>query len=468
MNKFLYILLTLLLLLVPHNSTTASTKSELRIGLTGKYPPFNYYNETGKLVGFDVDVAEHICKNLERKCKFVPLQWDGILAALLSNKIDLIIGSMAITEERQKQALFSETYYESGAQIFATDPNQDIESKKFKIGVTLGTTYETSIRERLPQAEIRTYKGDTAILQDIQAGRLDAIITDRLVGGYMIREFGVNLGPIGAPLYLEKIGIPARMNDQELINQINPLLISFKESTEYNSLMQKYFGLNAKISTPDKFNWTTSIKLLGKGLLATLKISTSGLSLGIIFSVILAAIMVAGFGPLQVLAKLFTDFFRSTPFLIQLFGIYFGLPSLGISLSPFAAAVLTMGLHSSAYLSEVLVAGYHSVSREQRQAGQLIGLTRWQIIRHIIFPQMVPVVSAPTLNTIVAMIKDSAIVSVISVYELTMQAQQLISATYRPFEFYFLTAVLYGCITYPLILAGRRLDKKMQQRGGIA
>ncbi|MBC8554805.1 MAG: amino acid ABC transporter permease [Candidatus Brocadiales bacterium] len=205
-----------------------------------------------------------------------------------------------------------------------------------------------------------------------------------------------------------------------------------------------------------------------KGLLRTIVISSYGLCLGALFSILLAIAMIMGPPSLQFMAKSFSDFFRSTPFLIQLFGIYFGLPSLGITLEPFYAAVLTMALHSSAYLGEVLVSGYNAIPNEQMLASQLLGLKRWQSIRHIILPQMVPLITAPSLNTIVATIKDSSIVSVISVYELTMQAQQLISTTFRPFEFYFLTAILYACMTYPLILIGRKLDKQANQRKGIA
>lgn len=451
-----------LLLIMP--SASASSNEPLKIGLTGKYPPFNYYNGEGQLVGFDVDISNHICKELNRSCEFVVLQWDGILAALLAGKIDLIIGSMAITSEREKQALFSVPYYESGAQIFASDPKQDIEVVNFKIGVTLGTTYETIIRKRLPHAEVRTYKGDSEILQDIKIGRLDAIVTDRLVGGYMIKNFKVDLHPIGSPLELEKIGIPAKKINKNLIADINKSITTLRNSPLYNQLMQRYFGLSSnEIMT---FSWTHSFLLLLKGLASTILISLCGLVLGIIFSIILALIIINGHPILQFSSKLFIDFFRSTPFLIQLLGIYFGLPVLGISISPFSAAIITMSLHSSAYLGEILVGGFYAIPKEQRYAGQLLGLSGGQITRLIVFPQMIPLISAPFLNTIVAMIKDSAIVSVISVYELTMQAQQLVSATYLPFEFYFLTALLYGCVTYPMILIGRRLDKKMQLRDG--
>jgi len=447
-----------------YSNAASAPDNPLKIGLTGKYPPFNYFNKEGELTGFDVDIAKKLCKKIDRKCEFVTLQWDGILASLLAGKIDLIIGSMAITPDREKQALFSTPYYESGAQIFAKNAEQDIWVPGFQIGVTLGTTYEAAIREKLPNAEIRTYKGDTEILQDIQAERLDAIVTDRLVGGYMIRNFGVDLSPIGEPLFLEKIGIPARPNEKILIGKINTALTSLRTSPIYDELVEKYFGLKNQTAS-NTFKWSTAVILLMKGLLWTTIISACGLCLGVVFAIFLAVMMIAAPSIFRISAKFFTDFFRSTPFLIQLLGIYFGLPAVGITIQPFQAAVITMALHSAAYLGEVLVSGFHAIPKEQRLASQLLGLSHWQAIRHIIFPQMLPIVTAPSLNTVVAMIKDSAIVSVISVYELTMQAQQLISSTYRPFEFYLLTAILYAAITYPLILQGRKLESRIQNRG---
>lgn len=436
----------------------------LKIGLTGKYPPFNYFDKSGNLSGFDVDVSKYICKNLNRKCEFIVLQWDGILAALQAKKIDLIIGSMAITPDREKQALFSIPYYESGAQIFARDPKIDPESHTFKIGVTLGTTYEVTIRERLPRAEVRTYKGDVEVLQDIEAGRLDAIVTDRLVGAYMIKNANVGLVPMGPPLFLERIGIPATKDSSPLIAKVNKAISSMRESSTYSALMNKYFGLQQQTTTAQDNLLLKSLPLLLNGLLWTAILSICGLSAGTLLSVVLSILIISAPAILKFLVRLYIDFFRSTPFLIQLLGIYFGLPAFGIALPPFQAAILCIALHSSAYLGEVFVAGFYAIPIEQRQAAKILGLSRWQTMRHIIFPQMLPIISAPSLNTIVAMIKDSSIVSVISVYELTMQAQQLISATYRPFELYFVTAILYAGITYPLILLGRRLDKPMQKR----
>lgn len=454
----------------PIQAESRQSNDVLRIGLTGKYPPFNYYNSQGELTGFDVDISSKLCEKINRKCEFIILQWDGIIASLLADKIDVIVGSMAITQEREKKVAFSTPYYESGAQVFVRDQDIDIHNPGIILGVTLGTTYEQVAKELFPQAEIKTYRGDIEILQDLKSYRLDAMITDRLVGSYMINEFGAELFFKGEPLYQEKMAIPLKPGNSKLLREINQAIVQIRESAYYLQLMEKYFSLSKfsfKRNDTSKFSWKNSFKLLISGALASLRISSIGLLLGGVISAIFASLMLFSPLSLRIIIKLLCDFIRATPFIIQLFAVYFGLPAIGFKVSAFNAAVITIGFHSSAYLAEVLVTGHASVPLAQKQAAQLLGLNRWQSLFHIVIPQMIPVVMVPSLNTIVAMIKDSAIVSVISVYELTMQTQQLISTSFKPFEFYLIAAGLYGVMTYPLILIGRRFELRLKRKGLI-
>lgn len=436
----------------------------LVVGLTGKYPPFNYFDPSGKLVGFDVDIAEALCKDLERKCEYKILQWDGILSALLAERVDVIIASMAITEARSKQVRFTSPYYESGAQLFIRSEAPESHAPGFRIGVTLGTTYGEFARKNFPDAVIRTYKGDVEALQDIKSGRLDAMVTDRMVGLYMNQQYSAGLELRGEPLYLEKLAIPVHPQQERLWTDLDAAVKRLRASPLYESLFEKYFG-KASHSPPDAFGWNRSLSLLLHAAVKTLLISASGISLGLIAALLLVALVLLSPPPLGRLVGLYIDFIRATPFMIQLFTLYFGLPALGLKLSAWNSGVLAIAIHSSAYLSEIIKASYQSVPAGQHFAGKTLGLTRAETLLHVIFPQMLPVLTTPTLNTVVAMIKDSAIVSVVSVHELTMQAQQLISATFRPMEFYLLTALLYFLMTYPLLLLGRGLEGRFKRKG---
>jgi len=451
----------------------AEAVSPLRVGLTGKHPPFNYIETNGELAGFDVNVAKAICRELKRPCEFKVLQWDGILATLLAGKIDVIVASMAITEKRSEQVNFSRPYYESGAQLFVRPGAPDSQSSDFKIGATMGTTYVDFARDHFPHAQFKLYRGDTEIFQDLESGRIDGLVSDRLVGLYLGSKFGLEMAPRGDLLFIEKVAVPVRKEDPELLSAINRAIDRIRASAEYRQWHLQYFGDSTKASSDPSdgispaadsqvIEWT---KLLFKGLLATLRISAVGLGLGLFLSFVLAALSTLGPKPIRWGVAVFTDLIRATPFIVQLFAVYFGLPQLGVQLGAFHAAVITLGLHSSAFLSEVIKAAYLSIPRGQHDAATTLGLTRFEAFKTVIFPQMMPLMLPASLNTLVGMIKDSAVVSVISVYELTMQAQQLISTTFRPFEFYLAATLLYATLTFPLLGLGRRLERHYVRKG---
>jgi His/Glu/Gln/Arg/opine family amino acid ABC transporter permease subunit len=451
----------------------AGSERALRVGLTGKYPPFNYFDDAGALTGFDVDVAREICAKIERPCAFQILQWDGILAALMAGKIDVVIGSMAVTEERSRQVSFSAPYYESGAQLFVRPGSAPPDAGGLTIGVTLGTTYESYVKGAFPAAEVRTYKGDTEIFQDVLAGRLDAVVSDKLVGAYLNRRYHAGLDLRGDPLYVERIAIPVRPERRELLAEINGAVNALRASPRYAALMDHYFGLRldggeraeAGTGPSASFQWGVALALMFRALISTIAVSFAGIALGGALAVLLSFGLI-GLPRWPRTALLgYVDFVRATPFMIQLFAIYFGLPAVGVQMSAWTSAVLAIGLHSSAYLAEIVKTAYLSVPIGQHQAAATLGLSRREALLHVIWPQMLPLMTAPVLNTVVAMIKDSAIVSVISVHELTMQSQQLISTSFRPLELYLAAAVLYAMVTYPLLVLGRIQERRFKARG---
>lgn len=153
--------------------------------------------------------------------------------------------------------------------------------------------------------------------------------------------------------------------------------------------------------------------------------------------------------------------FLGTPLLLQLFLIYFGLIQIGIDLPAFVAGVIGLGLHFAVYNSELIQSSILAVDRGQSEAARTIGLSRWQALRHVIVPQAVRAVIPPIGNNMIALLKDSALVSVIGVAELTLGAQQAISRTYRPFEFYLVAAVLYYLINLMMEAAQRRIERRI-------
>jgi polar amino acid transport system permease protein len=160
--------------------------------------------------------------------------------------------------------------------------------------------------------------------------------------------------------------------------------------------------------------------------------------------------------------KAFAFLFMGTPLLLQLFLIYFGLIQIGIDLPAFVAGVIGLGLHFAVYNSDLIQIAMITVDKGQHEGARSLGLSKFQTISRVILPQAIRVVVPPIGNNVIALLKDSALVSVIGVTELIYSAQLAISETYRPFEFYIVAAVCYYIINLFMEWALRRVERKIQ------
>jgi His/Glu/Gln/Arg/opine family amino acid ABC transporter permease subunit len=169
--------------------------------------------------------------------------------------------------------------------------------------------------------------------------------------------------------------------------------------------------------------------------------------------------------PLYLVARTFNDFIRGTPLLIQLFFVYFGAPQVGIMLTPIQAAIFTLTVNTSAYMAEVIRSGLMSVDSGQRLAGKALGLTNFSIFRYIVWPQAFRIALPPLMNAVVALMKDTALIAMISVGEVIRQAQSIISVTYNPMKYYFIAAVMFFAVTFPLMKIAGRIERKIKKKG---
>lgn len=156
----------------------------------------------------------------------------------------------------------------------------------------------------------------------------------------------------------------------------------------------------------------------------------------------------------------YVEIFRGTPLLVQLFFIYYGLPSVGIRIGPFAAAVMTMGLNSGAYLSENVRGSILAVDKGQYEAAYMLGYTPVQTATNIVLPQAIRVAIPSFMNGFSSIIKETSIVSVLPIIELTKLGNQVYARTYHPFEIYIILGVLYFILTYSLTFLSRYFERK--------
>lgn len=194
--------------------------------------------------------------------------------------------------------------------------------------------------------------------------------------------------------------------------------------------------------------------------LVTLELTALALVLGLAVAALAATARMSRSAVLRAIGTLYVSLFRGTPCLIQLFVLYFGGPQIGINLDPFAAGVIGLGLNIGAYMAESIRGAVVAVDRGQTEAARTIGFGRFQTLRKVVLPQAARLMIRPLGVNTVALLKGSALVSTISVVELTYTAQRFIGSTYKPFEIFDVAALLYMVMVYAVARIVDMLDKR--------
>ncbi|MEO5760658.1 MAG: amino acid ABC transporter permease [Mesorhizobium sp.] len=194
--------------------------------------------------------------------------------------------------------------------------------------------------------------------------------------------------------------------------------------------------------------------------LVTIEITALALILGLAVAALTAAARMSRSAILRAIGALYVNLFRGTPCLIQLFVLYFGGPQIGINLEPFTAGFIGLGLNIGAYMAESIRGALVAVDRGQTEAARTIGFSRFQTLRKVVLPQAARLMIRPLGVNTVALLKGSALVSTISVVELTYTAQRFIGSTYKPFEIFGVAALLYMVMVYAVARVVDLLDKR--------
>lgn len=208
----------------------------------------------------------------------------------------------------------------------------------------------------------------------------------------------------------------------------------------------------------ENFSFRTIVEYLpmfGQGFAATLWLSVVSFAGALVVGIVLCAMNLQRMPALRSPARIYIDVIRATPLLVQLYFLYFGLPRLGVVLPELLVGILALSLNSGAYIAEIIRAGILSISRGQVEAGVASGMTYIQRMRLVILPQAFRVTIPPLLGQAIVLVKDSALLSLISVSELTRAGQLLASDRFMPAEGFVTTALCYLILYYGLkALAG--------------
>jgi ABC-type amino acid transport substrate-binding protein len=216
----------------------------LQAGSDTAFPPFEFSDEQGGYVGFDVDMCTALAKKMGLELEVVPTAWDGIIPALVSDRFDIIMSAMTITEERQQQINFTDPYIQANIAITSLvdapiESEEELEGKI--VGVQVDTTGQFAVEEVEGVAEIRSYDTILSAFQDLAIGRLDAVVNDAPVNAYIIRD-DPRFENTGEIVTDDVYGFGVKQGNDQLLEALNQALQELKDDGLYDRIFQKWFG----------------------------------------------------------------------------------------------------------------------------------------------------------------------------------------------------------------------------------
>jgi polar amino acid transport system substrate-binding protein len=444
-------------------------------------------NDPAKVEGFDVEVAEAIAAGLGRKAQFVQVAYAAIDQSV--QRGDFTIGMSGVEDTPARRAALAATipYYTFTEALTVREADRAKFDELADLrGKRVGTLGGTIAYEILLDAEKKfgitavSYDDDVHPYEDLQQGRLDAVVLDNIIAARSMRrtpglyshfDKPVAKGHYLAVLARENTALRDRVNEVLKARMRDGTLERiYRKWAIWDEFQQPFFdevlaqtprplavAVKHPVSTADSVR--RYLPALFRAALITIVMSCLAMTLAVVLGVLIATGRVYGNALLRGVLTAYVEVVRGTPVLLQLFVLYYGLSAV-IKLPAFVAALVGLGLNYAAYESEIYRGAMEAVSRGQLEAARTLGLTESQVFRFVRAPQAFRLALAPMTNDFVALLKDSSLVSVITVVELTKQTQIFaanIGSWVIPGA---ICAALYLLMSLPLARVARRLETR--------
>lgn len=225
--------------------TAVAAENELRVGIEGEYPPFSEVSKKGELVGYDVDIALALCQQMNLKCVLIKTDWDNLIPSLGAGKIDVIVASMSITDERKKLVDFTNPYYSNKIQ-FVSSKSVPFDMSNLagrKLGTQVGTIAAGWLEANAKGAEVKLYPNQDEVFAALGSGEIDAILADNFViWQWMMTSVGKNYEFKGKPIMDDdKIAVAVKKGNSALVAKLNVALEEIVNNGEYQLINDRYF-----------------------------------------------------------------------------------------------------------------------------------------------------------------------------------------------------------------------------------
>jgi polar amino acid transport system substrate-binding protein len=427
----------------------------------------------GRLVGFEVDLADALARRLGVRAEFVQNDWSMLVPSLERGDFDLAMNGIEVTEARRGRVAFSRPYYvfsemlvvrrgEPGAATLA-----DLSGRR--VG-TLEASLALELLDAVPGLDVVRYEGVEEPYLDLEQRRLDAVLLDNIIAARygLPRPTLAEAGTFGEGTY----AIAFRPTDVSLLAAVDGALAGLRESGELREILERWRLWDdrqaalgdaprpADEPAPRRALAGFHLGLFLRGALVTIVISTAAMAIAVAGGLVLSLVRRYGPPAARAAATVYVEVMRGTPVLLQLYVIYFGLAPI-LTLDAYTAAVLGLGLNYAAYEAELYRAGFEAVPVGQTEAALSLGMSRGLALRRIILPQALRVALPGMANDFIALLKDSSLVSVITVVELTKQMTITAVDVRGWLGPGVLCAALYLAMSYPLSRLARRLERRL-------
>ena len=490
-------LAVILSLLIPRASVAAeakdtNAKSPLRwAAAVDSNAPFAFYDKNNRLTGFEYEIIAGIARHMGREPKFIQNSWEGLIPGLGRDLYDCVICGIEITSEKAQEVLFSDPYYITFEQLVVAKGTPPINSLAELSGRTVGTLEQTAalkMLEQTPNVIPKSYTEEVNAYKDI-GSRLYGVLLDYPIAKYYAGPMP-ELEFTGPPFGKISYGIAVSRSHPELIQQINAALAQMVASGELRDILSRWRLWTPSMaeackqtqepSLPDTEYraFATQMELQGgivahlkrylvywpvilRGAILTLQISVLSMLLAIALGFLLALMRVYGPFPISQVATIYIELVRGTPLLIQLLFIFYGLPNIGIRLDPFIAGFLGLGLNYAAYEAENYRAGLLAIPKGQMEAARALGMTHRQGLRFVVIPQAFRLVLPPVTNDFISLLKDSSLVSAVTLIDLTGAYTRIATQTFDYFGTGLLIAAIYLLIGLPFVRLAGWLESRL-------
>ncbi len=424
-------------------------------------------------IGMEVDLAAALAKELGRPIAFRQYNYDSLLSGLARGDIDFAMNGIELTPDRQARHRLSRSYYTYRLQLVARVDEQRFDSLETcqKIGGVVGTLGDTASSRLLDERQMKSkvYDGQAEPYQDLALGRIDAVLLDEPVAVYYARQ-NPKLKFVGQPFQEGQYVIAFRKDQEELAAQVDAALDRLEQQGELARIKTKWENPVGDVlaDSGKTFRFSYYFPMLCSAALVTIEVSVCSMAIAMFVGLLVAMCRLYAPLPVQWGAIAYVEFFRGIPVLLLLYLLYYGLPTivaqanLGFQFKPsdFTVAILAFGLNYAAYEAEIYRAGISSIPAGQWEAAASLGMSRPLTFRRIILPQALRMIIPPVTNDFIALFKDTSLVSVIAVVELTKQYQILAKSSLKYLEIGGATALLYLLMSVPLGFLARYLEKR--------